>query len=92
MKYFDAFFGAIAIAGTFLVVAPSIADADVWTYFKNKSLEAGVTEHAYTVPTTGLDVRVFEFTPKSNPNMICVMAFGQTNAVGLQCFEKNNEK
>jgi len=82
----------IATAAVVTLMSPSIASADLWTYYKNKSLEESTTENAYTVPTTGLDVRVFEFTPKANPNMICVMAFGQTAPVGIQCFEKATDK
>ena len=67
------------------------AHADLWAWSKNSRLEPKDAIAAYRVPTLGLDVRVYEWSPKSSPDTVCVMAFGQTNPVGLQCFPKNSK-
>lgn len=79
---------SLAVIAALVFATSEPAQADLWTALKNSSLPKGEATAGYTVPTTGLDVRVFEFTPKANSNITCVMAFGQTNPVGLQCFEK----
>lgn len=71
-----------------LMVAAAAARADVWTLLKNSSLPSGQTDAAYTLPVSGLDLRVYEFTPKSNPNITCVTAYGRDQPAGLQCFAK----
>lgn len=47
--------------------------------------------YAYTVDTNGFNPRVYEFTPKGNPNYICVYSFisGEKGAnTAMQCFPK----
>jgi hypothetical protein len=39
----------------------------------------------YRVEAYGWDVRVYEFTPVTADNVLCVMAFGSNGAVGLTC-------
>lgn len=76
---------AIALMGT-------SATADLWTWGKNSQLKPKEPNAAYRVPTLGLDVRVYEWTPKNSPNTVCIMAFGQTHPVGLQCVPKSVKK
>jgi len=71
-----------------LVMSASAANADIWTWNKNRGLEPKTPDAAYRVETQGLDVRVYEWTPATAPNMTCIMAWGQTNPAGMQCFPK----
>ena len=41
----------------------------------------------YKLESYGYDLRVYEWTPKGNPNVTCITAFSKTGPVGLQCFE-----
>lgn len=79
----------LMLAAALGVVSCSPAYADVWTFLKNSTLEEHKTDQAYRVPALGLDLRVYEWSPKSNPETTCVAAFGQTHPVGLQCFPKS---
>lgn len=46
----------------------------------------------YKLEAYGFDLRVYEWSPKGNPNVVCVTAFGENGPVGLQCFEKPQQK
>jgi len=46
-------------------------------------------DHKYEIDTFMSNSEVYEFTPKSNTNMTCVMLMLDSGAsVGLQCFPK----
>jgi len=85
MKY------AIATA-LLLSMTAGVAHADLWTWSKNRSLEPKNPTAGYRVPTPGLDVRVYEWSPVGSPETVCIMAFGQTHPVGLQCVPRTSEK
>ena len=47
---------------------------------------------AYTIDTNGVNPRVYEFTPQSDPTMSCVIVFSssdESSAPTMQCFRKN---
>ena len=45
--------------------------------------------HEYEIDTWGYNSEVYEFTPRSNTSMSCVMLMLDSGkAVGLQCFKK----
>ena len=78
----------IVMVAVALTLMASTANADLWTAWKNSGLEAVEPDVGYRVETPGLDVRVYEWTPVTAPNMTCIMAWGQTHPAGLQCFPK----
>jgi hypothetical protein len=41
----------------------------------------------YKLDTYGNDVRVYEWTPRDNPNVRCVFVAGSTNSTGVACYE-----
>ncbi len=46
-------------------------------------------DHAYEIDTWGSNSEIYEFTPKSNPNVSCVTFMLDSGAaMGLQCFDK----
>ena len=49
---------------------------------KNRSVD-----HAYRLNTKGDDLRVYEFTPDSNPKVVCVVVAGERNST-TECFQK----
>lgn len=81
----------LAPVGLVAVIAMAMAkpaEAD-WSFWGSMSFEQHQLDAAYKLPTAGYDVRVYEFTPKGNPNLTCVMPFAEkAGAAGLQCFEK----
>jgi len=76
----------LAVAAVLALSTP--AQADLWTLLKNNNLNPKDATAAYRVPTEGLDVRVYEWSPVGSPDTVCIMAFGQTHPVGLQCVPK----
>ena len=46
-------------------------------------------DHEYEIDTWGTNSEVYEFTPRSNKSMSCVMLMlDNGKAMGLQCFQK----
>ena len=61
-----------------------------WSQLKswgNKTLEPDVK---YNIETEGYNVRVYEFTPLSDPGSTCVMTF-TNEKMGMFCFNKSKE-
>jgi hypothetical protein len=77
----------LALAAVVALMATT-AQADLWTWNKNRGLEPKDPDAAYRVETPGLDVRVYEWTPATAPHVTCIMAWGQTHPAGMQCFPK----
>jgi hypothetical protein len=51
--------------------------------------ELVTANHEYEIDTWGSNSEVYEFTPKSNSSMSCVMLMlDNGKALGLQCFPK----
>lgn len=77
------------VLAVIIALTSTTVQADLWTWSKNSRLKPKEPTASYRVPTLGLDVRVYEWIPKGSPNTVCIMAFGQTQPVGLQCVPKN---
>ena len=79
--------------GAGILIVGIIISFSIW--FKAEHLDEGsylTTEtikpdHAFRLQTTGEDLRVYEFTPKSAPHMQCVLVAG-TNKGDNTCFPK----
>ena len=46
----------------------------------------------YKLEAFGNDVRIYEWTPRDNPNVRCVFAAGSTNSTGVACYEVEEKK
>lgn len=61
-----------------------------WSQLKswgNKTVEPDVK---YNIETEGYNVRVYEFTPLSDPGSTCVMTF-TNEKMGMFCFNKSDK-
>jgi len=66
------------------------AQAISWSQLKswgNKTVEPDVK---YSIETEGYNVRVYEFTPVSDPGSTCIMTF-TNEKMGMFCFAKSKE-
>lgn len=66
------------------------ANAFTWSQLKswmNKTVEPDVK---YNLETEGYNVRVYEFTPLSNPGATCIMTF-TNEKMGMYCFPKTEK-
>ena len=66
------------------------ANAISWSQLKswgNKSVEPDVK---YSIETEGYNVRVYEFTPLSDPGSTCIMTF-TNEKMGMFCFAKSKD-
>lgn len=66
------------------------AQAISWSQLKswgNKTVEPDVK---YSIETEGYNVRVYEFTPLSDPGSTCIMTF-TNEKMGMFCFSKSKE-
>lgn len=74
-----------------LLVAFSIyANAGIWSSIGGWTAETRKPDAFYAIDTVGENIRVYEFTPKSNPNYTCVIVFTEstTKSPPMQCVEK----
>ncbi len=61
-----------------------------WSQLKswgNKTIDPDVK---YNIETEGYNVRVYEFTPLSDPGSICIMSF-TNEKMGMFCFNKSKD-
>lgn len=73
-----------------LIFISTQAQAISWSQLKswgNKTLEPDVK---YNIETEGYNVRVYEFTPISDPGSTCVMTF-TNEKMGMFCFNKSEK-
>ncbi|MEA1913700.1 MAG: hypothetical protein U9N30_00150 [Campylobacterota bacterium] len=66
------------------------AHALSWSQLKswtNKTIDPDVK---YNLETEGYNVRVYEFTPVSDPGSLCIMSF-TNEKMGMFCFNKSKE-
>ena len=73
-----------------LLFMTSSAFALSWSQLKswgNKTVEPDVK---YSIETEGYNVRVYEFTPLSDPGSTCIMTF-TNEKMGMYCFNKSKE-
>ena len=66
------------------------ASALSWSQLKswgNKDVEPDVQ---YNIETEGYNVRVYEFTPLSDPGSTCIMTF-TNEKMGMFCFNKSKD-
>jgi len=78
------FFIVIAIFITNNLNAISWSQMKSWT---NKTIKPDVQ---YSLETDGYNVRVYEFTPVSDPGSTCVMTF-TNEKMGMFCFSKSKD-
>ncbi len=72
------------------ILTISFANAISWSQLKswgNKTIEPDVK---YNIETEGYNVRVYEFTPVSDPGSTCVMTF-TNEKMGMFCFNKSKD-
>lgn len=68
----------------------SSANALTWSQLKswgNKTVDPDVK---YNIETEGYNVRVYEFTPLSDPGSTCIMTF-TNEKMGMFCFNKSKD-
>ncbi|MCV6607816.1 MAG: hypothetical protein OIF32_06345 [Campylobacterales bacterium] len=75
--------------GVFLILVIS-ANAFTWSQvvsWKNKTIKP---DAKYSIETEGYNVRVYEFTPVTDPGSTCIMTF-TNEKMGMYCFNKSDK-
>ena len=75
---------------TSILLLSSSAYAVSWSQMKswmNKDVDPDVK---YNLETEGYNVRVYEFTPISDPGSLCIMSF-TNEKMGMFCFNKSKD-
>lgn len=65
---------------------PAIAHAGLFSSTVTAMWDDVEPTTKYKLKTYGFDVRVYEWTPKDNPDMRCVFVAGETNSTGVACY------
>ena len=79
-----------ALLTTTLLTATS-AHAGLFASVATSGWEDKKPDHKYIVETYGYDVRVYEWTPKNNPDVSCVFVAGNENSSGVACYPKKKK-
>jgi hypothetical protein len=77
----------IYLAAAIAIAIPTTAMAD-WSILSGQTFETVEPDSKYQLDTAGWNTRVYEWTPKSNPNVFCIAQFSEKGPVGMYCFEK----
>ena len=75
-----------------LLFAATSANAGIFSSVVTSDWELKKPSSKYMVETYGFDVRVYEWTPKDNPNYTCVFVAGNNNSSGVACYPKKTKK
>lgn len=73
-----------------VILLTTYANAISWSQLKswgNKSIDPDVK---YSIETEGYNVRVYEFTPISDPGSTCIMTF-TNEKMSMFCFNKSKD-
>ena len=76
--------GSLILASTSLYAQISWSQLMSW---KNKTIKP---DTQYNVETEGYNVRIYEFTPVTDPGSLCIMSF-TNEKMGMYCFPKSKE-
>ena len=77
----------IYLAAAIAIAIPTTAMAD-WSILSGQTFETVEPDSKYQLNTGGWKPRVYEWTPKSNPNVFCIAQLSAKGPVGMYCFEK----
>ena len=81
----------LLIMATLAATVATTASAGLFDSLATSDWETKKSDN-YKLDAYGFDLRVYEWTPKGNPNVTCITAFGEKGSVGLQCFENETKK
>lgn len=69
-----------------IIVALALVGCESGSYFDNSTTQLH-SDKVGRLEATGMDLRVYEFTPQTSPNKQCIFVAGDKKA-GLVCFDK----
>lgn len=72
------------------VAALLVSCGEEGSYFNDNTTQLK-SDRVGRLEAVGTDMRVYEFTPQTNPNRRCLMVTGE-NKGGLNCWDKSEEK
>ena len=77
---------------TLIILTLTISQAGMFSTVSGMTMEEIKPNSSYTIDTAGINPRIYEFTPKANPDKICVVVFGNADGgvsiPAMQCFDK----
>lgn len=71
---------------TFAVIALALTSCEDGSYFDGSTVQLK-SLHVGRIEAVGNDLRVYEFSPQSSPNKVCIFVAGEKKA-GLECYDK----
>lgn len=80
----------ILVLVSFVFLTSSLNAGMTWSQimsWKNKTIKP---DAQYSVETEGYNVRVYEFTPVTDPGSLCIMSF-TNEKMGMYCFAKSKD-
>lgn len=80
------------ICGALLSALSFTTQAGLFDQIATGTWDSVKPTNAYKLETYGYNVRVYEWTPKDNPNMRCVFVAGETNSTGVACYPVDKDK
>jgi len=75
---------------TLVILATVNLYALSWSQVKSWGDKTVKADAQYSVETEGYNVRVYEFTPLTDPGSLCIMTF-TNERMGVYCFAKSDK-
>ena len=69
----------------------SILNAGVFSAIEGFTFEEREPKYKYTIDTAGINPRIYEFTTKTDKNIICIVVFSssdKSSVPALQCIDR----
>ena len=78
-----------ALVSALLMTSP--ANAQLWGAIKNSGMPSKTPDAAYQVEAAGVNFRVYEWTPETDPDTVCIAMFSESGT-SMQCMAKETAK
>ena len=75
---------------TLAILATANLYALSWSQIKSWGDKTVKPDAQYSVETEGFNVRIYEFTPLTDPGSLCIMSF-TNERMGVYCFAKSDK-
>lgn len=79
------------LAFFFFALSITAANAQIWSAIKNSGMELKQPDASYQVEAKGMNFRVYEWTPESAENKLCIATFSETG-MSVQCMDKGADQ
>lgn len=75
-----------------LAFVPAASAGGLLSGFATYDWETREPDAKFKLRAHGFDLRVYEWTPKTDPTMRCTVMFGESGPSGMECWKKDSNR